>query len=263
MSILRKVLSAIYRFGMTGAIQDLSNYEELMKYSRKNYPFDPVRCCLSYSQTGEDRIINLIRKQLRLKQFFYVDIGACHGVSLSNTYLFYLMGFRGLLVEANPLLLERIRKTRREDILCNVGIVPEYENNKRQMEFYVLSSNAMSTFHKKGADYLVENQGYSIKDVIKVDVLTINDFLRKYVKEKINMLSIDIEGLDLPVLEKYDYNQYRPDIICVETLTREKKKDGSIAALIESKEYFKFADTYINTIFVDRRRWLDTVGTVP
>lgn len=78
----------------------------------------------SYSQAGEDRIINLIRKQLKLEEFRYVDIGACNGVHHSNTCLFYRMGFRGVLVEANPLLLDRISRARSADKLIHAGVVP-------------------------------------------------------------------------------------------------------------------------------------------
>ena len=70
-------------------------------------PDSPAPCRLahanfSYSQQGEDLIILDIFRHLRLKRPSYLDIGAWEPVKSNNTYLFYRLGSRGVLVEPNP-----------------------------------------------------------------------------------------------------------------------------------------------------------------
>ena len=55
---------------------------------------------LYYSQEGED--ILLARFFFGKSQGFYVDIGAHHPQRLSNTYHFYLQGWRGINIDAMP-----------------------------------------------------------------------------------------------------------------------------------------------------------------
>ncbi|MEI7466364.1 MAG: hypothetical protein WCJ87_13545, partial [Burkholderiales bacterium] len=56
----------------------------------------------------------------------------------------------------------------------------------------------------------------------------------------------------------------RPPLFCVETLTY--IEDGSERLLTEiidfmrSQDYFDYADTYVNTIFIDRAAWARRPG---
>ena len=72
-------------------------------------------------------------------------------------------------------------------------------------------------------------------------------------------MSMFHEGLDLEVLQSFDFNKCRPPVFCVETLTYTEteavQKIPDIIKYMESHDYFVFADTYLNTIFVDKQRW--------
>jgi hypothetical protein len=64
----------------------------------------------SFSQFGEDRF--LLRYFRDQTSGFYVDVGASHPFSFSNTYLLYERGWRGLNLEPAPddfALLQRHR----------------------------------------------------------------------------------------------------------------------------------------------------------
>ena len=76
----------------------------------------------SYAQTGEDVIVaEILLASLRLQgrapsTINYVEIGANHPISTSNTYLLYSrFGASGLLVEADPRLIGDLRSTRSRD----------------------------------------------------------------------------------------------------------------------------------------------------
>ena len=83
--------------------------------------------------------------------------------------------------------------------------------------------------------------------------MNINDVIRSHFATYPAIISIDVEGLDLAILKSMDFDLYRPEIICVESITfsttNEQDKINSISDFMLSKGYFVFADTYVNTIF--------------
>ena len=208
----------------------------------------------SYSQAGEDRIINLIRKQLKLEEFRYVDIGACNGVHHSNTCLFYRMGFRGVLVEANPLLLDRIAQARPADKLIHAGVVPSQMVESSRLNFHVMNSNAMGTFSEKQAGGL-KQEGYTVEQVIPVPVMTLDELFDQHASGPVHLLSLDVEGLDESILEDCNLTSHRPVIICVETLAHTGKKNNAINQRLKAVGYHQVADTVVNSIFVREESW--------
>jgi hypothetical protein len=70
---------------------------------------------------------------------------------------------------------------------------------------------------------------------------------------------LDIEGLDYDILNDWDFEKYRPEIFCIETITytenNTENKIDKIIDLMKLKGYRVYADTYINTIFVSENAW--------
>ena len=60
---------------------------------------------LSFSQCGEDLLIDYVFKLRGIAQPSYIDIGANDPFYLNNTAIFYLRGCRGINIEANPKLI--------------------------------------------------------------------------------------------------------------------------------------------------------------
>jgi hypothetical protein len=64
----------------------------------------------------------------------------------------------------------------------------------------------------------------------------------------------------MQVLGSFDFSSFRPEVFCVETLTytedKTEQKIQGIFDLMIANGYMTYADTYINTIFVDRDAWL-------
>ena len=204
----------------------------------------------SYSQTGEDLIIKHLLGSVSIKEIFYIDIGAHHPRYLSNTKLFYNSGSHGICIEPDPVLFKRIKKHRRRDECLNVGIG---EKTADELDFYIMNIPALNTFSKKEAEEL-ERKNYSkIEKVIKIPVVSINSILSKH--SNIDLLTIDTEGLDFQILESIDYQKHRPMIICVETIEYQERgiadKEQDIMNLLTQNGYKLYADTHINSIFID------------
>ena len=76
------------------------------------------------AQQGEDLVVRSLCEHLELALRTYLDIGANDPVIGSNTYLPYLDGARGVLVEPNPLHCRRLARSGRGIRYSRWGSVP-------------------------------------------------------------------------------------------------------------------------------------------
>ncbi|HEY4151240.1 MAG TPA: FkbM family methyltransferase [Chitinophagaceae bacterium] len=212
---------------------------------------------LVYAQAGEDVILDRFFYKSGIQHPSYLDIGANHPAYISNTYFFYLRGSKGVCIEPNPRLAQYIRKQRPRDTVLNVGVGIDEQT---EADFYLFPDHAdgLSTFSKNEAEHWQEvgmkGMGkISYEKIIKVPLQTINSVIGNHFTAAPDLLSIDVEGLDLQILQTLDFNRYRPVAICVETLSydeqqREHKRSDIIEFLL-ARDYEIYADTHINTIF--------------
>lgn len=212
---------------------------------------------VSYSQCGEDLIISFLFSWMKIEKPTYLDIGANEPVKFSNTYYFYKRGFRGVLVEPDPKLCKEIASKRVGDICLNVGI--GFSENETTEDFYVMSTNTLNTFSKKEALRYSEYADKEIKEIKKIKLVSVNSVIKNNFSKTPNFVSIDTEGNDLKILESMNWGLYRPEVFCIETLTYTEdntaRKISEISDFMEKMGYFVYADTYINTIFVDKMAW--------
>jgi FkbM family methyltransferase len=210
----------------------------------------------SYAQCGEDLIIAFALEQMVKGKISYLDIGSHHPEYLSNTAFFYKNGSHGVCIEPDPHLFSEVKKKRPNDICLNAGIGL---GDKREADFYIMSIPTLNTFSKEEAENMQSQWGRKIVEVIKAPLLNVNEVIEKYLSPYPNFISLDVEGLDLEILKTFDFKKYRPQVFCVETITyTENGTEQKILPSIEfmkQQGYFVYADTYINTIFVDRKHW--------
>ncbi len=208
----------------------------------------------SYSQCGEDLLVVFLLDLIhgsRPKR--YLDIGANHPFKLSNTALLSSLGGQGVLVEPDPYFAKLLSKKRPKDTVIQGGV---HFSGKPSADFFVMDSPTLNTFSaEEMRRYL--SMGHKLRETLIVELLDINDILGS--SGELDFLNIDIEGLDKSILEMIDWQKHRPTCICVETLTyetkNEPKKLNDIVELLVSKGYSLYADTYINSIFVDSHQW--------
>jgi FkbM family methyltransferase len=214
----------------------------------------------SYAQAGEDRIIKYIFDGVGISTPSYLEIGVYDPIECNNTFLFYQNGSRGVCVEADETLIPNIKRHRPEDKILNYGVgINDFEES----EFYIFDVAGLNTFDKEEAIKRASLGTYKIVKISKVKLMSINTIIRENFKTYPDLLSIDIEGWDLKVLKTLDFNKYPIPVICVETCTYSenhiKPKELSISDFMLSKKYFIYADTYINTIFVNEQ-WFYNVN---
>jgi FkbM family methyltransferase len=195
---------------------------------------------------------HLLEGSLGVGKVTYLDIGAHHASYLSNTYHFYRRNFSGVLVEPDPQLFEAIKAARPRDVCLNVGIGT---GTAEGAEFYVMRDRTLSTFSRPEVDAYLR-KGYPEPETIMVPLVTVNEILRKHFSAPPSFVSIDTEGMDLPILKSIDLTRNRPLAFCVETSTHEdQKKITEIPEFFARNGYVVHSDTYLNTIFVEQDAW--------
>lgn len=163
---------------------------------------------LSWSQFGEDLVA---RDILGLERGFYVDVGCNDPRRWSNTYLFYMHGWTGLLIDGNQHLIDACRKLRPADtaVCCLMG-EKEGEGEIAIYDEHALSSAVDShNADRRSKAKLIEKRCVPIK--------TLTGVLEQYsAPAAFDFLSIDVEGMDLAVLRGLDFHRYQPRLIAVE-----------------------------------------------
>jgi FkbM family methyltransferase len=208
---------------------------------------------ISYSQTGEDIIIEFFLTAKKITRFSYLDIGANHPTRLSNTFKFYEQGFRGVCVEPDPAVFTILKAKRREDVCLNVGISNKEEKG---VDFYVMENPLLNTFSKDEADFMVNSGQASIRQVMKIPLMRVSTLLDLYFPlDSPVLVNLDVEGIDELVIRDFPFSRCRPALFCIETVQLSNDassgKRMDIIELMQQNRYRIFADTYVNTIFVD------------
>jgi len=207
----------------------------------------------TYSQSGEDRIISLLFNSFNKTKITYLDIGANHPRVGSNTYLFYCLGGAGVCVEPNPDLARLLKKRRPRDTCLNIGVGTD---EGQVADFYVMSSDSLSTFSREEALELDKAGKYKIQNVLSLSLKTFNQIVKENFHGPIDLVSLDVEGWNEEIVRSIDFSDSRPFCFCVETLSFAEDHSGrKLTGIIDyfvQHDYIVHADTTINTIFVDR-----------
>jgi len=183
----------------------------------------------SYSQEGEDMILQrFFEKQ---NTGFYVDVGAHHPRRFSNTYLFYKKGWSGINIDAMPNSMKRFNRSRPRDI----NIEKPISEKKQILTYYGFNEPALNGFSKELSEERNGKGGYFIKFTYDIETSTLEEILDNNLpdNQKIDFLSIDVEGLDFEVLKSNNFEKYKPKVILIEML-------GISLSSIENNEVYKF-----------------------
>ena len=199
-----------------------------------------------YSQEGEDVLLGRIFGDQSTG--FYVDVGAHHPKRFSNTFSFYKRGWRGINIDALPGSMKVFQKLRPRDINLEIAI----SEKEQILTYYMFNEPALNGFSKTISTKRQTDE-YQIVNTIDVSSFPLSKILNEHVpfEQKIDFLSVDVEGLDLQVLESNDWDKFRPKVILVEII------DGSLNSLMDkpiyqflvSKGYSLFAKLVYTCIF--------------
>lgn len=191
---------------------------------KKSIPFLGGAAIKSYSGNGEDIILqHYIFKNK--KSGFYVDVGAFHPKIISNTYKLHKLGWRGINIDPNPQSIKLYKKYRKNDTNLQVGISEKAE----EKTYYNFSYSGANTLDEGFAVAKTNKSWNTLLSKEKIDCLPLHQILNEYVpkNQNIDLLDVDVEGLDLEVLKSNDWEKYRPSVVLVEDKEFRKKPGSS------------------------------------
>ena len=196
----------------------------------------------SYSQFYEDLILFCIFYDV--KNGFYIDVGANDPNHISVTKAFYLRGWNGINLEPLPDKYELLLKERKRDLNLQIGVGNEKGN------FSLLLRGTGSTLSKT---YKNRNS-----KILNINVNTMSNICKKYIPRGkiIHFCKIDVEGGEKNVLLGHDFENYRPEVFCIESTI-----PGTNIPCFDSwedillKNNYSFAFNYkINRYYIDNRK---------
>jgi FkbM family methyltransferase len=201
-----------------------------------------------YSQEGEDLVAARILGDIT--DGFYVDVGAHHPIRHSNTYLFYRRGWRGINIDATPDSMAEFQRLRPRDI--NLERLVALDPSPRQ--FYVFNEAELNTASSDLARQRpMENSEYRVAKELHLTPCTLASLLDQFLPKGkiIDLMSVDVEGLDLEVLRSNDWDRYRPTLLLVELLGTALAdiESHEIARFLSERHYHPIAKLYNTVIF--------------
>lgn len=209
----------------------------------------------TYAQCNEDIIVEALLRSIfiscgrDMSTLRYLEVGGNHPVQTSSSYLFYrAWGARGYIVEANAELAHRLSSIRPRDLIIRTAVSDSFD---KTVSFYVHELDELSSLSAASIRGF-ETSGV-VGDVSRVEVVPnihINALFDTYIDTPLDFMSIDIEGLDLPVLQALNPS-HRPTVLQVECPV-DLSLLKSLRSTLEPRGYQFVAATEVNVIFVQR-----------
>lgn len=172
---------------------------------------------------SEVAIYSWRNEELIIRDFFndrrggvFVDIGCSHWMWSSNTcYLEKYLGWSGIAVDAlnenAPGYIENRPNTKFFNFL-----ITDHSGTVESFYRFPESPGDSSIYKeliKKQADRKKISENYQI---VHVPTITLTELLEKNKINKIDFLSMDIEGSEPLALAGFDIKRFRPELVCIE-----------------------------------------------
>jgi len=211
-----------------------------------NHPYYNLQN-ISFSQEGEDLVLD--RYLVGITDGFYIDVGAHHPIRFSNTYKFYMKGWKGINIDAMPGSMQLFNDVRPNDINIEVSI----SDKKQIIDYYIFEEPAYNTISKSQAEQIINKKFSILVNKIQLESQRLEDVLKEHASEfdKVTFMTIDVEGLDLAVLESNNWDLFRPEYILIETLFTNFKNisENSVYNYLNALNYNLVAKTYNTLLF--------------
>jgi FkbM family methyltransferase len=185
---------------------------------------------------------DLDRKLLKYIDFrdgVFVEAGANDGLAQSNTYFFERMrGWRGVLIEGVPEFALACRRNRPGATVVNAALVADDSVREVTMQTANLMSIVQGAFGSSVSDEAHVRRGIEVQggpervssDALIVPARTLTSVLAEAGVTRVDLLSLDVEGYELQVLQGLDLGRFCPRYILVEA-----RAVGPVDALLQSR----------------------------
>jgi FkbM family methyltransferase len=181
---------------------------------------------------AEGDVDGIVRQRFfpRQNSGVFVEVGAARPDYLSVSALYRSLGWSVIAIEPNPAFCELHRKRGYQVLEYACG-----NHDEDAVDFCVVNSHGIQ--YENGEVSYESLSSLAIKDAyantssnfdvskIKVNLRRLDTILATHASdiEHIDILSVDVEGWELEVLEGLNFERYKPRVMVIENLFRDKK----------------------------------------
>jgi len=156
---------------------------------------------LTYSGGGED--LWLLSQFPEGYQGYAVELGALDGTYISNTRLLEEKGWTCLCIEPNPRHQEALRRDRKLVLTCACDSEPKVR--EYMYEPPGILNNTLARF-----------EGDSHASEFPATVLTLDQCLEVVAFPRLDVLSLDVDGIEHRIIEGFDIERWMPKAVIIE-----------------------------------------------
>jgi FkbM family methyltransferase len=249
-SVSQKLLATLWKF----LLERTRPARRFVSYGIYRWPLVPQLedgMAMSCSGCGEDCVALgwLVDAGVEPNDIRYLDVGASDPVVLSNTMIMYQRGAKGVLVEPDSIMANKLRSRRPRDVVVNSAVAFD---ERRAATLIRLYPSAFNTFSEAQAEQVVAaSAGWasqlSIVGRAEVKLVPINEIIERHLDGVApHFLSIDAESVDFEILQSLDFARFKPWIICIE----KSRSMAEFDALLGTKGYRRICETPQNGMFM-------------
>lgn len=218
------------------------------------WPFSRKR---RFAQHGEDTLLWQIFGGRR--RGYYIEVGAYDGVTFSNTYLLEQRGWQGILVEPSPEMAARCRAARPRSRVIEAACGGA--GARRIAPFTVAAGVDTLSYLSADTDHVerCRREGARLRQV-DVLVLPLDEIIHEVARAcspgrgprapngdwAIDVVSIDVEGSELEVLQGFDLARHHPRVVVVEN---DRPSGAAVAPYMRDHGYLLFHRQVINEFY--------------
>lgn len=209
-------------------------------------PREPGPRLRYYAQNGEDVLFwNLFQKMTT--PGYFVEIGALDGMRFSNTYLLERKGWSGICVEAHPDFIKDLIENRPNSVVIHAAVgrldLDECDFHANWLGTCSTLDKGLESDFKARYHYCFDK--FETKRVPMKKLSTILD--ENAAPSNFDLLSVDVEGGEMMVLDGMDFGSYSPRVIVMEALN--PKLGRQISDRLWLHGYKRIRDLENNMIF--------------
>jgi FkbM family methyltransferase len=163
-------------------------------------------------------------------------MGALDGVMYSNTFsLEKELGWRGVLLEADPEHFHRLVQNRPESILVQAAVC----DRKRTVHYVNSGNKATRGIREFMAPAFVQKWHGQKRRRVETRILCmpLSDILAQIPIRRFDFFALDLEGAELAALSSIDFRNVSFGVLVVEADGRNKTKDCAIQQMLTQKGY--------------------------
>jgi FkbM family methyltransferase len=205
---------------------------------------------LHFSQLGEDSVLWHLFQGKR--NGFYVDVGCHHPYRFSNTALLSdFCEWSGINIDADQDLIEAFDRSRPRD----TNICTAVGRERGRAEVTLFHESAVNSLNPETIAEMKRH--FEPRQSRMVDVTPLRDLLSATLPNgtQIDLLTVDVEGLDFDVLASNDWTRFRPRVVAVEAhdFDLSNPQPHRLFRLMSDNHYKLHSHVVVTSIYVDQQ----------